>query len=116
MFGADHVMINFLSILYRVVYFSIYMLQEKLREAAKAQLRRMCTKHKTRKDLDPPEWVVREYKSRPQKELADLLIKCNFNRAALFRFIDSISFPIQIFLPWWCLKHLRTNLNNPSKS
>lgn len=65
------------------------MLQEKLREAAKAQLRRMCKKHPKRKDLDAPEWVVREYKSRPQNELAELLIRCNFDKATFKKKLET---------------------------
>ena len=55
--------------------------QELLRDAAKAQIRRMCKPKKTRKDLNVPDWVVSEYKSRPQNETAALLMKCNFDKA-----------------------------------
>ena len=52
-----------------------------LREAAKAQLRRMCTLKKKRRDLNVPDWVVKEFKNRPQAETASLLMKCNFCKA-----------------------------------
>ena len=55
--------------------------EELLRDAAKAQIRRMCTRKKTRKDLNVPEWVIAEYKSRPQNETATLLMNCNFDKA-----------------------------------
>ena len=62
--------------------------QDLLRNAAKAQLRRMCTLKKTRKDLNVPAWVLEEYKSRPKDELAKILMSCNWDKArsALLRF------------------------------
>ena len=55
--------------------------QELLREAAKAQLRRMCTPKKKRVSLNVPDWVVQAFKSRPQNETATLLMNCNFDKA-----------------------------------
>ena len=56
-------------------------MQELLKEAAKAQLRRFCKPHKKRQHLDAPSWVVEEWKKRPQGETAQLLINCNFDKA-----------------------------------
>ena len=58
--------------------------QELLREAAKAQLRRLCTPKKKRVSLNAPDWVIAEWKSRPQGETAQLLVDCNFNKASDF--------------------------------
>lgn len=57
--------------------------QELLREAAKAQLRRLCTVKKKRVNLNVPSWVVQEFKSRPQNETAALLMSCNFDKAGV---------------------------------
>ena len=41
----------------------------------------MCTPKKKRLDLNVPDWVVKEFKNRPQAETASLLMKCNFCKA-----------------------------------
>ena len=41
-------------------------LQEKLREAAKARLRRMMRNHATKKGLNVPDWAKEQYKVRGQ--------------------------------------------------
>ena len=55
--------------------------QELLRNAAKAQVRRMCTMKKKRTDLNVPQWVIDEYHKRPKNETAALLMSCNFDKA-----------------------------------
>ena len=54
--------------------------QEKLQEAAKAQVRRMCTPKRKRLALNFPSWVIEEYRQRPKAETAKLLMQCNFDK------------------------------------
>jgi len=54
--------------------------QEKLEEAAKAQVRRLCTPKRKRLSLNVPSWVIEEYKQRPKAETAKLLMQCNFDK------------------------------------
>lgn len=61
--------------------------QEKLREAAKARLRRMCANHRSRRDLELPAWVQSEWKTRPQNETAKLFMDCNWCKD---KFISSL--------------------------
>ena len=56
--------------------------KELLREAAKAQIRRWCKPHKKRSSLDAPDWVVAEWKKRPQAETAQILLDCNFDKVS----------------------------------
>ena len=63
--------------------FSCACLQEKLVEAAKAQVRRMCTVRKKRVGMNLPPWVLEEYRNRPKSETARLLMSCNFDKARL---------------------------------
>lgn len=53
--------------------------QEKLREAAKAQIRRWCTPHRKKTALNAPEWVRNEWQ-KDQSGAAKLLVDCNFNK------------------------------------
>ena len=55
-------------------------MQEKLEEAAKAQVRRLCTVKVRRVGLNVPSWVIDEYKRRPKAETAKLLMQCNFDK------------------------------------
>ena len=55
--------------------------QERLEEAAKSQVRRMCTLKKKKVALNLPAWVVEEYQKRPKVEMARLLMNCNFDKA-----------------------------------
>ena len=55
-------------------------IQEKLEEAAKAQVRRLCTPKTRRVGLTVPSWVIDEFKSRPKAETARLLMQCNFDK------------------------------------
>ena len=54
--------------------------QELLRDAAKAQIRRMCAVKKKRVSLNVPSWVIEEWKSRPKNETAQLLMNVNFDK------------------------------------
>ena len=74
------------------MYFHACPLQEKLREAAKARLRRMCANHRSRRDLELPAWVKSEWKTRPQNETAKLFMDCNWCKAGYqpFMFVASI--------------------------
>ena len=56
-------------------------LQELLKDAAKATVRRLCTVKKTRVGLNVPQWVIDEYQKRPKGETAELLMKVNFDKA-----------------------------------
>lgn len=60
--------------------FSYQPLKERLREAARQQVRRMCQLKKKRKNLNPPEWLLDAYKNRNKTELADMLMSCNFQK------------------------------------
>lgn len=65
---------------------NMHTLQFQLRKAAKARLYRMVKTHPTRKDLDCPDWVKREWKgsgSMSKDEIADLLRASNFNKDCL---------------------------------
>ena len=54
--------------------------KEKLREAAKQRLRRMCAVHARRKELEVPQWVRDAWKSKPQAESAQLLMDANWDK------------------------------------
>ena len=56
-------------------------LQELLKDAAKAVVRRMRTVKKRRVGLNMPQWVIDEYQKRPKGETAELLMKMNFDKA-----------------------------------
>lgn len=65
-----------------ILSYSSPLFQEKLREAAKARLRRMMSKHvRAENDVEP--WVLDEWKKRPQNETAQLLMDANWNKAGL---------------------------------
>ncbi len=74
-----------LFMVYTIVWLSCFRLpptlKELLRDAAKAQLRRMCTLKKKRLDLNVDDWVITEWKKRPKDETAQLLINANFDKA-----------------------------------
>ena len=55
--------------------------QERLKEAAKAQLRRMCAVKRKRVGMNCPEWVRQEWEKRDKGELASLLMSCNWSKA-----------------------------------
>ena len=55
--------------------------QERLQEAAKSQVRRMCTLKRKKVGLNLPAWVIEEYQKRPKIEMAKLLMDCNFDKA-----------------------------------
>ena len=55
-------------------------LQEKLREAAKARLRRMMRNHATKKGLNVPDWAKEQYKVRGQDEMAKMLMDANWSK------------------------------------
>lgn len=55
--------------------------EERLREAAKQRLRRLCAAKRKRKDLEVPEWVRDEFAARNKNDLADLLMDCNWDKA-----------------------------------
>ena len=59
----------------------IHACQEKLIAAAAARVRRMCTAKKVRKGMNVPQWVVDEWKDRPKKETAKVLMDVNFDQA-----------------------------------
>lgn len=61
--------------------FNVQTLQDYLREAAKARLRRMCAVHKSKKGLNVPEWVRTEWATRDQSTMAQLLMRSNWNKA-----------------------------------
>lgn len=54
--------------------------QEKLREAAKARLRRMMQHHKTKVAYNVPEWVKEQWKTKDQNYLAQLLMDANWSK------------------------------------
>lgn len=54
--------------------------QEKLREAAKARLRRMCADHKKKRGLNVPDWVKEQWKKREQNAMAKLLMDANWDK------------------------------------
>ena len=54
--------------------------QALLVEAAKARLRRMCAKHKTKRSLDVPEFVVEQWRSNDQTSMARLLMENNWSK------------------------------------
>jgi hypothetical protein len=54
--------------------------QEKLREAAKARLRRMMKDHKKKQGLNVPDWVKEQWKSRDQNSTAQILMDCNWSK------------------------------------
>lgn len=55
-------------------------LEDRLREAAKQQVRRMCQLKKKRTYLDPPAWLVEAFQSQDKTKLAQLLMDCNFSK------------------------------------
>lgn len=57
------------------------MRQERLEEAAKAQVRRLCTLKKRRVALNVPNWLIEEYQKRPKIETARMLMAANFDKA-----------------------------------
>ena len=63
---------------YTVPFYHVLTLEERLREAAKQQVRRMCATKKKRAYLNPPEWLVDAFKKNDKTQLAQLLMDCNF--------------------------------------
>lgn len=55
-------------------------LQERLREAAKARIRRMCQAHKKKAQYNVPQFVVEQWKTQKQNEMAQLLMDCNWSK------------------------------------
>lgn len=53
-------------------------LEERLREAAKQQVRRLCQIKKKRTYLNPPEWLQDAFKTQDKTQMAQLLMDCNF--------------------------------------
>lgn len=43
----------------------------------------MCRVKKTRKDLNVPEWVQKEYQKRNKAEMAQMFMNCNWDKAGL---------------------------------
>ena len=54
--------------------------QEKLREAAKARLRRMMAVHAKKTALNVPEWVREQWKSKDQNTMAQILMDANWDK------------------------------------
>lgn len=63
-----------------IYIFKTCSLKERLKEAAKAQVRRMCTLKKKRSYLNPPDWMVQAYNSRDKGSMAQLLMDVNFDK------------------------------------
>lgn len=82
--GFDEILtspsIKNLYIVYNIYIYRSRTLKERLRAAARQQLRRMMAIKKKRSDLDPPEWLREAYNSRKKGEMADLLVDCNFSK------------------------------------
>lgn len=81
-----------------IIYFefSIYTSswQAMLKQAAKQRLRRYMTEKKKRKELEAPEWVRREWKTRSKDEMAQLLMDCNWSKVPLRGFLTVVH--------WFC--------------
>ena len=62
--------------------------KEKLRNAAKARIRRMIQAKKTRTDLNVPDWVAKEFaKGTVERDrMADVLQEVNWSKAGQFNF------------------------------
>ena len=54
--------------------------QERLREAARQQVRRLCQMKRKRSYLNPPAWLAEAYKTRDKTQMAQMLMDCNFNK------------------------------------
>ena len=52
-----------------------------MREAAKQRIRRLCAIKKKRMDLQVPDWVRNEFKTRNKNDLANMLMDCNWDKA-----------------------------------
>ncbi|CAK9017306.1 unnamed protein product [Durusdinium trenchii] len=59
-------------------------------EAAKARLRRMCAKHKTKRSLDVPEFVVEQWRSNDQTSMARLLMENNWSKESFIAQLEII--------------------------
>ena len=55
-------------------------LQERLREAAKQQVRRLCQAKKKRTYLNAPSWLLEAYKTADKNQMAQLLMDCNWSK------------------------------------
>ena len=82
--------------------------QERLLDAAKAKVRRMCTPKRRRVDLAVPEWVVKEFNTRPKAETARMLMNCNFDKARWSCWFSFCNFLLLILISrickyqsWW---------------
>lgn len=59
---------------------NVSLLQEKLREAAKARLRRMMKEHKKKTGLNVPDWVKEQWRTQDQNSMAQILINANWSK------------------------------------
>ena len=65
---------------YTILTLSAVFGQEKLREAAKAQIRRMVAHHKKKTMLNVPAFVREQWEQNDQNTMAKMLMDCNFNK------------------------------------
>ena len=65
----------------RVLVFtnSVFIGKEKLREAAKGRLRRMCAVHKKKQGLNVPDWVKEQW-NKDQSGMAKMLMDANWDK------------------------------------
>ena len=59
-------------------------IQEKLREAAKARIRRMVAVHKVKKGFNVPDFVKAEWQNSNQSVMAQMLMDSNWDKEGLF--------------------------------
>ncbi|CAK9004071.1 unnamed protein product [Durusdinium trenchii] len=91
------------------------MRQERLEEAAKAQVRRLCTLKKRRVALNVPNWLIEEYQKRPKIETARMLMAANFDKEQFINTLEIIvkkqlSQSITIESRWVSEKEMRDDL------
>ena len=70
----------YICILYTVLTLYSFFGQEKLREAAKAQIRRMVAHHKKKTMLNVPDFVREQWQQSDQNTMAKMLMECNFSK------------------------------------
>ena len=58
--------------------------QERLREAAKAQLRRMMAVHKKKTGLNVDQWLRDQWQKTDQSKMAQILMDCNWDKEIMF--------------------------------
>lgn len=78
--GNKYTVYMYMSNLVVSLWLLLVSVQERLREAAKQQIRRWIAPHKKKKNLEAPSFVKDQWAQSDQNGMGQLLMDCNFQK------------------------------------